>query len=119
MIVVCCIYHKPHAFGESSDESSSSSSSDEDSSEDDDERARRLTRRRNGRPDEHKHDEDLPNGGEPCAKHLNSRRVRKHQNKKRRPSPNAYERMPKYERKRKEEKAMNGEESRNEMVEDK
>lgn len=119
MTVVCCIYHKPRAFGESSEESSSFSSSDDDSS-DGDERARWINRRRNDNPDEHNHDQDLPNGGQPCAKHANSRRFQKQQKKKkRRPSPNAYERMPKHERKKEEQNAVSGEGSSGKEVEDK
>lgn len=126
LMTVCCIYHKPRAFGESSDESSSSSSSDDDSSDDDD-RARWTNRPRNKNHDEHNHDdnghaensEDLPNGGEPCAKHAHSKRVQKQQRRKRRPSPNAYERVPKHERKT-EENVTNGEGgSEEKMVEDK
>ena len=53
--IVCCIYHAPHAVGESSDESSSSSSSDSDSGsesdggEGDDGRARMGGKGKKGR----------------------------------------------------------------------
>ena len=105
-MAVCCIYHKPRAFGDSSDESSSSSSSDEDSS--DDERAQYSTPRNNNfnREPNHEHTEDLANGGEPCEKHARSKRVQREKGKRRRPSPNAYERLPKYGREK--DKATNG-----------
>lgn len=115
-MTVCCIYHKPRAFGESSDESSSSSSSSDEDSSDDDDRARWTNRPRNADRDPRKpngddeHDEsprneDVPNPGEPCAKHAHSKRVQKQQ-KKRRLNPNAYERVPKSGRKT--EKVTNG-----------
>lgn len=82
---VCCIYHKPHNPGESSSEEDSSSSSDSDSDSDGDssdsgydaaaDARRRLRRARHG------HDHDGHDH---------------HRRPKRRPSPNAYERMPKY-----------------------
>jgi protein phosphatase 1 regulatory subunit 11 len=105
---VCCIYHKPRAFGESSDESSSSSSSDEDSS--DDERARPTNPRNSNfsRDPKDGNGGDVPNGGEPCEKHAKSKRVQRERKKQRRPSPNAYERVPKYGRDK--EKETNGEE---------
>jgi protein phosphatase 1 regulatory subunit 11 len=63
---VCCIYHKPRAFGESSDEDSSSDDSD-DSDHD------------------HNHDKN----GHHCHNH-------KRPDKCYRNSPNAYERQPQY-----------------------
>jgi hypothetical protein len=49
---------------------------------------------------EHNHDgEELPNGGEPCERHAKSKRVQK---RKRKPSPNAYERQPQSKGKTKE-----------------
>ncbi|KAF2018213.1 hypothetical protein BU24DRAFT_449717 [Aaosphaeria arxii CBS 175.79] len=97
---VCCIYHKPRAVGESSDESSSDSSSDSDSdSEPDNSTARPAGGRPGGkgrgrRP--HKHDEDGHNHdgdghghGEPSGAPKPRRRPH------RKPSPNAYEKMPK------------------------
>jgi protein phosphatase 1 regulatory subunit 11 len=100
---VCCIYHKPRAFGESSDESSSSSSSDEDSS--DDERVRPTNPRNSSfnRDGDDEHGEDVPNGGEPCEKHAKSKRVQREKRKRRRSSPNAYERVPKYGRSKEKE----------------
>jgi protein phosphatase 1 regulatory subunit 11 len=117
-VAVCCIYHKPRAFGESSDESSSSSSSDEDSSDNnDDEQARWTNQNRRNQPrnsNEHGDREDIPNGGEPCAKHATSKRVQRQQQKKTKRRPNAYERVPKYgktkeEQEQKEEEPSNGE----------
>lgn len=73
---VCCIYHKTHPVGESSDESDSSSNSDSD----DEDRARPTHN--------HGHDDD------------NACNHRHHgQAKRRNPrdvSPNAYERQPRY-----------------------
>lgn len=97
---VCCIYHKPHVVGESSDESSSDSSSDEESeSEPDNSTARpvggrrgeNLRRRRNHNHD-HDHDHGEPdhgNGEGPSNPAQPRRRPR------RKHSPNAYEKMPK------------------------
>ncbi|KAF2665635.1 hypothetical protein BT63DRAFT_482557 [Microthyrium microscopicum] len=80
---VCCIYHKPHAAGESSGDDSDSSDSDSNlDSEPDNSRARPAggaKRSRAKRRHNHKHDEDKDGDG----------RARK-------PSPNAYERVPKY-----------------------
>ena len=56
--VVCCIYHKPRAVGESSDESSSDSSSDSDS--DDDGSARPAG---GNKPKQHKHHHHNPHDG--------------------------------------------------------
>jgi protein phosphatase 1 regulatory subunit 11 len=97
--IVCCIYHKPRAAGESSDESSSDSSSDSDSdSEPDNSRAQPASGRRGGqprgrRPHGHDHDHDHHghehNHGEGPSEKPKPRR-RPH----RKPSPNAYEKMP-------------------------
>ncbi|KAK3191285.1 Type 1 phosphatases regulator ypi1 [Lecanicillium sp. MT-2017a] len=79
---VCCIYHKPKAAGESSDESSSDSSDSD--SEDDRRRAK------------HSHDGDKD--GHACGHSHGRRRGKARQNgerKKRAPSPNAYEKVPK------------------------
>lgn len=101
---VCCIYHKPRAADESSsDESSSddSSSSDSDSDSEPDNSTARPSRGRDGprgrRPQahdhahgdcehehEHEHSHDGPSG---------MQKKRAHQRRK--PSPNAYEKMPK------------------------
>lgn len=82
---VCCIYHKPHPVGESSSESESSSDSDSDSSSDDDSSS----------------DSDAKDGlcGPTCAHNPNhshrGRNAKKREPRRRRPSPNAYEKMPK------------------------
>ncbi|CAD0113307.1 unnamed protein product [Aureobasidium uvarum] len=87
---VCCIYHKPREAGESSDEDSSSSSSSDSDSEPDTSRAQPANRRRN-QPHQH------PTG--PCD-HDNTDPSHSHgsakgKQKARKPSPNAYERVPK------------------------
>ena len=87
-MIVCCIYHRPREFGESSSEESSSSSSSDDSDSENDVPSKR-------RNEEHHH--DLPNGGEPCARHAKSKRVIK---RKRKPSPNAYERQSQHGKKK-------------------
>ena len=95
-IIVCCIYHAPHAVGESSDESSSSSdseSSDSDSSSNDnDDGSARMSglkskskQRRTGKHD-HPHEEG--HGG--CDGHAKPKKKTKHKK-----SGNAYEKMPK------------------------
>lgn len=89
---VCCIYHKAREFGESSDESSSDSSSDDDSdSEPDNSTARPVGGRRGGargrRPQHYDHDHKDGDGcGNGAPKKAQPRR---------KPSPNAYEKMPK------------------------
>ncbi|KIV84066.1 hypothetical protein PV11_06040 [Exophiala sideris] len=82
---VCCIYHKPREFGESSSEDDSSSSDSDGSDTPDDGGARMVGGNRRGRthhPHGHKHSEDCGNGKGKG---------------KRKPSPNAYEKMPKYQ----------------------
>jgi len=100
---VCCIYHKPREFGESSSESSSSSSSGSDNDSDTDSDSsggppRQPIRKRDpNAPHDHEHDG-------PCSHDTSSRGRRSKKPKKkraegRRPSPNAYEKMPKYKKK--------------------
>jgi len=84
--LVCCIYHKPRAFGESSSEESSSSSSSDDSDSDS-----------GVPPKRHEHSHNEINGDGACPRH--ARRQKKDQ-RKRKPSPNAYERMPDYGKKK-------------------
>ncbi|KAL1797456.1 hypothetical protein ACET3X_004062 [Alternaria dauci] len=91
---VCCIYHKPRAADESSDDDSSDSSSDSDSdSEPDNSTARpagRIGGARGRRPHQHDGDcEDVHDHGE------GSSTPQKHKRQRRKPSPNAYEKMPK------------------------
>ncbi|KEF55209.1 uncharacterized protein A1O9_08863 [Exophiala aquamarina CBS 119918] len=82
---VCCIYHKERQFGESSseDDSSSDDSSDSDGGGSDsaDDGGARMSGNRRGRKSDrgHKHGDDC-----------------NHNKAKRKPSPNAYEKMPKY-----------------------
>jgi protein phosphatase 1 regulatory subunit 11 len=93
---VCCIYHKPRAADESSDDDSSdNSSSDSDSdSEPDNSTARPAGRTgspRGRKPHEHDRDdcEHSHEHGEGSGKPQKRSRPR------RKPSPNAYEKMPK------------------------
>ncbi|KAF2745633.1 hypothetical protein M011DRAFT_495477 [Sporormia fimetaria CBS 119925] len=96
---VCCIYHKPRDVDESSDDSSSDSSDSDSDSEPDTSRAqpaggRRGGQRRGRQPHQHDHDHDghshdhNQNPGEGSSKPKPRRPHRK-------PSPNAYEKMPK------------------------
>ena len=87
---VCCIYHRPRKFGESSSEESSSSSSEDSDSENDVPTA-------SHRGDHNHNHDDLPNGGEPCERHAKSKRVEKRKGK---PRPNAYERQPHQDKKK-------------------
>ncbi|KAJ5587944.1 uncharacterized protein N7459_003709, partial [Penicillium hispanicum] len=96
--VVCCIYHKSRPVGESSSESSSSSS---DSNSSDSESDNEVDRRRLGRNNSHHpHNRGRqPRDGNSqeqspdqttsgcCSQHRQARH--------RKPSPNAYEKMPK------------------------
>lgn len=95
-VPVCCIYHKARPVGESSSESDSdSSSSDSDS---DNETQRRRARESHAH---HPHPRGQPHGREAsdkpgdgtadacCSDHTHSKP------KRRKPSPNAYEKMPK------------------------
>ncbi|KAI9796877.1 MAG: hypothetical protein M1833_005926 [Piccolia ochrophora] len=96
---VCCIYHKPRPVGESSDESSSSSGEDSSSSDSDSDvddgsarpvggrKARRRHGHGHGHGHEHGHEHDHGHGRTDGAKGK--------QRRKRRASPNAYEKMPK------------------------
>jgi protein phosphatase 1 regulatory subunit 11 len=87
--VVCCIYHAPKAVGESSSEDDSSSGSESDRSDGgaEDGAARMVgadgrRRRKRGHRHEHGHEH-----GDDCEDKAAKGR--------RRPSPNAYEKMPK------------------------
>ncbi|KAJ5129207.1 uncharacterized protein N7515_005246 [Penicillium bovifimosum] len=90
---VCCIYHKARPVGESSSEESSSSSSDNDSDSGDDRRTARSgpARRRRSRGRE-LHSEHTSEPGEECCSEGHGP---KQKAKRRKPSPNAYEKMPK------------------------
>jgi len=92
---VCCIYHKPRTVDESSDDSSDSSSSDSDSDSGDDGGARPIGGNRNrGRPHNHRHRHDGDDsGGGGTGKGKGKAKARKR-------SPNAYEKMPNYGKKK-------------------
>lgn len=85
-MVVCCIYHKPRAVGESSDESSSDSSSDSDS--DDDGSARPAGGRKSKQHKHHHHSHD--DHGPDCAGSGSG-----HVKDESRKAKNAYEHVPK------------------------
>ncbi|KAJ6004076.1 hypothetical protein N7522_005721 [Penicillium canescens] len=91
---VCCIYHKARPVGESSSESDSDSSSSDSDSDSNDDRAKRANHARHsharGRKPhgEHNHAPDS-NEDAYCSDHGAPK------SKRRRPSPNAYEKMPK------------------------
>jgi hypothetical protein len=84
--LVCCIYHAPKAVGESSSEDDSSSGSESDGSDSGvDDGAARMVGGSGKRTRRHTHDHRHGHGDE-CGDGGQG---------KRRPSPNAYERMPK------------------------
>ncbi|OAP55363.1 hypothetical protein AYL99_10336 [Fonsecaea erecta] len=95
---VCCIYHKPREFGESSseDDSSSDSSSDSDSdaggSDSPDDGGARMSGNRRGRKHDHRHGHPHDHDHDDGCDHGKGKGRRK-------PSPNAYERMPRYQTK--------------------
>ncbi|KAJ5131705.1 Type 1 phosphatases regulator ypi1 [Penicillium atrosanguineum] len=93
---VCCIYHKARPVGESSSESDSSDSNSSDSESENEIDRRRLranahhSHRRGRRPAEGESSEQLPEQDqEACCEHQPTK------HKRRKPSPNAYEKMPK------------------------
>jgi protein phosphatase 1 regulatory subunit 11 len=92
--LVCCIYHKARPVGESSSESDSDSSSSDSDSDTNDDRAKRANHARHshgrGRKPhgEHNHAPDS-NEDAYCSDHEAPK------SKRRKPSPNAYEKMPK------------------------
>lgn len=95
---VCCIYHKTREFGESSSEDDSSSDSSDDSdaggSDSPDDGGARMAGNRRGRKagqsHGHKHGDDCDHAGDASGK------GKGRSSGKRKPSPNAYEKMPKY-----------------------
>lgn len=98
-ISVCCIYHKPKGVDESSDESSSDSSSSSSDSESDgggpSSSAPRKQRAGGGRKGK-KHAHECPNHDH-SHNHDGERRPEQGDgSRRRRTSPNAYEKMPKY-----------------------
>lgn len=83
--IVCCIYHRPKGVDESSDESSSDSSDSDSDSGSEPERKRKVS---DGKDDcGHNHDHG--------HNHSHRRGRRTNGKKKREPSPNAYEKIPK------------------------
>lgn len=87
---VCCIYHKTREFGESSSEDDSSSGSDSSDSDaggsnSPDDGGAKMSGNRRGRKHDHGHKH-----GDDCGRAGGKGKG------KRRPSPNAYEKMPKY-----------------------
>lgn len=78
MKIVCCIYHRPRAYDESSSDDSDSSSDDDSDVGD------------------HRHGKNCGNGRDSMR---NSRSKGKGKAGKRGPSPNAYEKMPKPKKK--------------------
>lgn len=111
--LVCCIFHKQRNFGESSDESSSSDSNDSDSESDREYTRRRLADRKKKKSQDkggHNHSDDdracncnhdHDNEALDTSTTEESRKERLENLKKRgklerNPSPNAYERQPKY-----------------------
>jgi len=105
---VCCIYHGPHTVDESSDSddsSSSSSSSDESDGGDNNDRTRPVgvgggarrsrAHRKHSHGHDHEHNHDHDHGEKGGAGDRNGKAKRKRKTR-RKASPNAYERMPKY-----------------------
>ncbi|GAB7342225.1 hypothetical protein MBLNU457_g0471t1 [Dothideomycetes sp. NU457] len=86
---VCCIYHKPKGKGESSDEESSDSSSSSDESDSEPDLSRAQPKRRDRA---HNHLLNHDDYGPDCGDHSGPG---KGKGKARKPSPNAYERVPK------------------------
>lgn len=84
--IVCCIYHRPKRVDESSDESSSDSSSSDSDSDSEPERKRKVG---GGKDDGCGHNHDHEHN------HSHRRGRRTNGKKKRAPSPNAYEKIPK------------------------
>ncbi|GMF81381.1 unnamed protein product [Aspergillus oryzae] len=95
--VVCCIYHKARPVGESSSESESSDSESSDADSDNEIDNPRNTLGRSSVhhiTDNHSHEQesehDRERGRLTCCPNHGHRKL-----KRRRPSPNAYEKMPK------------------------
>ncbi|KAJ7614034.1 phosphatase inhibitor-domain-containing protein [Roridomyces roridus] len=86
---ICCIYHKPKRFDESSDEDSSDSDGDSDSSVDDG-RARRSNNSNSNRH-QHSHHHEHDHGGAGAVRDPSSSSVTELEEPSR---PNAYETVP-------------------------
>lgn len=96
LYIVCCIYHKPRPVGESSSESESSDSSESDTDSEPDRdqtspsSSHRALRQSGQSSNENTPEENFERGHATCcAKHHGKK------DKRRKPSPNAYEKMPK------------------------
>lgn len=93
--IVCCIYHKARPVGESSSESSDTDSQSSDTESDSDNDVvggqNRATRGRCTHEDSRDVDRDAGDRISSCP----SRHHHKGKSKRRKPSPNAYERVPK------------------------
>lgn len=93
---VCCIYHKPRAADESSDDDSSdSSSSDSDSDSEPDNSTARPSGRASGQRGRHPHDHDHGDCEHDHDHGEGADGSQKRNRPRRKPSPNAYEKMPK------------------------
>jgi len=91
---VCCVYHKPRPYDQSSDESSSDSSESDSDSEPDNSTARPVGGRRGGRPQgrkPHDHHHNHDHNGEGSG----GNRPKRSQAQPRKRAPNAYEKVPK------------------------
>lgn len=98
LCLVCCIYHKARPVGESSSESESSSSSSDSESDSDTDRRRPVSHHHRhahprGRPlaGEGSSDSSNNHDADACCSQCHHGRSKP----KRKPSPNAYEKMPK------------------------
>ncbi|KAL3469999.1 phosphatase inhibitor-domain-containing protein [Aspergillus californicus] len=91
---VCCIYHKARPIGESSSESESSESESSDS-ESSDSGNDRETGNENGRSCGHSHHNRDGTQGSLEGRAGGGHNHDSKKNKRRKPSPNAYEKMPK------------------------
>ncbi|KAJ2907157.1 Type 1 phosphatases regulator ypi-1 like protein [Zalerion maritima] len=103
---VCCIYHRPRAVDESSDSdssssSSSSSSSDSDSNFDpqDADKAGKSSSRNHRHSKGHGHGRDHGDDGAGCRRDPGNGKGKGKKRSGRKPSPNAYEKMPRYDAK--------------------
>ncbi|KAF1849834.1 uncharacterized protein K460DRAFT_274142 [Cucurbitaria berberidis CBS 394.84] len=93
---VCCIYHKPRAADESSDDDSSDgSSSDSDSNSEPDNSTARPSGRAGGQRGRHPHQHGHDDCEHDHEKGEGSGKPPKRSRQRRKPSPNAYEKMPK------------------------
>ncbi|KAF1940822.1 hypothetical protein EJ02DRAFT_445259 [Clathrospora elynae] len=92
---VCCIYHKPRAADESSDSSSSDDSSESESESETDNSTARPAARVGGARGRRANQHDPDDCQEVHAHSEGSGKAQKRSRPRRKPSPNAYEKMPK------------------------